>query len=176
MTQLSTLRKDSSSNIGSNEIFYRSYHHYDTETLTGQEPLKMAIVLAEVLNFAKVLQFQLLKHNERSGNETFDQIFLNPEALNVLRTIFLNELLSWIEGFDEQDENWANEIIYFMFSCFYINGIFGRGDIGKLCLTTELSKFVQEPEVEEFLPRLVILLRDFTLVIPESFKDYLWKN
>ncbi|CAB4384180.1 unnamed protein product [Rhizophagus irregularis] len=57
-----------------------------------------------------------------------------------------------------------------------INGIVGKDDIGKLYLMTELSKFVQEPEVGDFLPRLVILLRDFTLVIPKSFKDYFWKN
>ncbi|RGB41791.1 hypothetical protein C1646_662776 [Rhizophagus diaphanus] len=50
MTQLSTFRKDSSSNIGS-------------------------------------ASNQLLKHNERSRNENFGQIVLNPKALNVLRTI-----------------------------------------------------------------------------------------
>ncbi|RGB41788.1 hypothetical protein C1646_662774 [Rhizophagus diaphanus] len=80
---------------------------------------------------------QLLKYNERSRNENFGQIVFNPEALNVLRTI--HEPLAIISV-----------------------GIVGRGDIGKLCLTTELSKFVQESEVGDFLPRLVILLRDFT--------------
>jgi hypothetical protein len=37
---------------------------------------------------------------------------------------------------------------------------------------TDLSKFIQEPEVGDFLPRLVILLRDFNLESPDSFKDY----
>ncbi|CAB5375908.1 unnamed protein product [Rhizophagus irregularis] len=53
-----------------------------------------------------------------------------------------------------------------------INGIVGRDDIGKLYLMTDLSKFIQEPEEGDFLPRLVILLRDFTLENPESFKGY----
>ncbi|CAB4384179.1 unnamed protein product [Rhizophagus irregularis] len=133
MTQLSTRRKDSSSNIGSNEFFYRSYHQYDTETLTRQELLKMAIVLAEVL-----------------------------KALNVFRTI--HEPLAIIS------------VVVSSTFIYNINGIVGKDDIGKLYLMTELSKFVQEPEVGDFLPRLVILLRDFTLVIPKSFKDYFWKN
>ena len=53
-----------------------------------------------------------------------------------------------------------------------INGIVGRDDIGKLYLMTDLSKFIQEPEDGDFLPRLVILLRDFNLEDPDDFKDY----
>ena len=37
---------------------------------------------------------------------------------------------------------------------------------------TDLSRFIEEPKDGDFLPRLVILLLDFTLNAPESFKDY----
>ncbi|EXX72952.1 hypothetical protein RirG_064580 [Rhizophagus irregularis DAOM 197198w] len=37
---------------------------------------------------------------------------------------------------------------------------------------TDLSKFIQEPENGDFLPRLVILLRDFILESSTCFKDY----
>ncbi|CAB5361518.1 unnamed protein product [Rhizophagus irregularis] len=146
MTQLSTRRKDSSSNIGSNEFFYRSYHQYDTETLTRQELLKMAIVLAEVLSFAK--NMRVVSSFELESKQSDDKIIQKRVVLDIVSSTFI----------------------------YNINGIVGKDDIGKLYLMTELSKFVQEPEVGDFLPRLVILLRDFTLVIPKSFKDYFWKN
>ena len=53
-----------------------------------------------------------------------------------------------------------------------INGVVGRGDIGKLCLMTDLNKFIEGPKDGNFLPRLVILLRDFSLKYPKSLKDY----
>ncbi|PKY38720.1 hypothetical protein RhiirA4_451773 [Rhizophagus irregularis] len=111
MTQLSTRRKDSSSTIENGNSFGRS------------------------IEFREGASIQLLKHNERSRNENFGQIVLNPEALNVLRTIHKPLAIISVEskqsddkiiqkrvivldseGFDEpkQDENWANEIIYFM--------------------------------------------------------------
>jgi hypothetical protein len=83
------------------------------------------------------------------------------------------------EGIDEpnQDENWATKLFILCLVVsstfiYNINGIIGRDDIGKLYLMTDLSKFIQEPEVGDFLPRLVILLRDFNLESPHSFKDY----
>ncbi|CAB4484233.1 unnamed protein product [Rhizophagus irregularis] len=138
MTQLSTRRKDSSRTIENGNSFGRS------------------------IEFREGASIQLLKHNERSRNENFGQIVLNPEALNVFRTI--HEPLAIIS------------VVVSSTFIYNINGIVGKDDIGKLYLMTELSKFVQEPEVGDFLPRLVILLRDFTLVIPKSFKDYFWKN
>ncbi|CAB5159511.1 hypothetical protein RhiirA5_485272 [Rhizophagus irregularis] len=142
MTQLSTRRKDSSSNIG--------------RTIENGNSFGRSI------EFREGASIQLLKHNERSRNENFGQIVLNPEALNVFRTI--HEPLAIIS------------VVVSSTFIYNINGIVGKDDIGKLYLMTELSKFVQEPEVGDFLPRLVILLRDFTLVIPKSFKDYFWKN
>ncbi|GES81403.1 guanylate-binding protein [Rhizophagus clarus] len=83
------------------------------------------------------------------------------------------------EGIDDpkQDQNWATKLFILCLALsstfiYNINGIVGRDDIGKLYLMTDLSKFIQEPENGDFLPRLVILLRDFTLESPESFKDY----
>ena len=83
------------------------------------------------------------------------------------------------EGIDDpkQDQNWATKLFILCLTVsstfiYNINGIIGRDDIGKLCIMTDLSKFIQEPDDGDFLPRLVILLRDFTLENPESFKDY----
>ncbi|GES81402.1 guanylate-binding protein [Rhizophagus clarus] len=83
------------------------------------------------------------------------------------------------EGIDDpkQDENWATKLFILCLVVsstfiYNIDGIVGRDDIGKLYLMTDLSKFIREPEVGDFLPRLVILLRDFTLENPASFKDY----
>jgi len=87
------------------------------------------------------------------------------------------------EGIDDpsQDENWATKlfILCLVISSTFvynINGIVGKDDIGKLHLMTDLSKFIQEPKEGDFLPRLVILLRDFIFESPESFKDYFIKQ
>ena len=87
------------------------------------------------------------------------------------------------EGIDDpnQDENWATKLFILCLAIssvfiYNISGIIGRDDIGKLCLMTDLSKFIQEPDDGNFLPRLVILLRDFTLNTPKSFKDYFFER
>ncbi|CAG8777788.1 10691_t:CDS:2, partial [Funneliformis caledonium] len=49
--------------------------------------------------------------------------------------------------------------------------IIGRNDIGKLFLMTDLTKYIIPPE-NGFLPRMVVLLRDFMLENPDNFKDY----
>ncbi|CAG8622750.1 12953_t:CDS:2, partial [Acaulospora colombiana] len=83
------------------------------------------------------------------------------------------------EGIDDpkQDQAWAVKlfIICLIVSSTFIyniNGIVGRDDIGKLYLMTDLSKFIQPPADCDFLPRLVVLLRDFQLDEPEDFKKY----
>ncbi|CAG8711462.1 7620_t:CDS:2 [Rhizophagus irregularis] len=77
----------------------------------------------------------------------------------------------------KQDQNWATKLFILCLALsstfiYNISGIIGKSNIGKLCLMTDLNKFIQEPEEGDFLPRLVILLRDFNLESPESFKDY----
>src|ERR1043165_6441979 len=77
----------------------------------------------------------------------------------------------------KQDQNWATKLFILCLALsstfiYNINGIVGRDEIGKLYLMTDLSKFIQEPEDGDFLPRLVVLLRDFSLEYPDSFKDY----
>src|ERR1051325_6910966 len=87
------------------------------------------------------------------------------------------------EGIDDpgQDQNWATKLFILCLVVsstfvYNINGIVGKDDIGKLHLMTNLSKFIQEPKGGDFLPRLVILLRDFSLESPESFKDYFFEK
>ncbi|PKB97367.1 hypothetical protein RhiirA5_404242 [Rhizophagus irregularis] len=110
------------------------------------------------IEFREGAPIQLLQYVEDNSKDGFGEIVLNPVALNILQTI--REPLAIISV------ALSSTFIY------NINGIVGRDDIGKLYLMTDLSNFIQEPEEGDFLPRLVILLRDFTLENPESFKDY----
>ncbi|GBC34079.2 guanylate-binding protein [Rhizophagus irregularis DAOM 181602=DAOM 197198] len=164
------------------------------------------------IEFREGSPIQLLSYSEKSENEKFGQILLNPEALNILReideplaiislvlfvvvnlilqieqpngkTIQKRVLVLDSEGIDDpsQDENWTMKlfILCLVISSTFvynINGIVNREDIGKLHLMTDLSKFIQEPKDEDFLPRLVILLRDFVLENPGNFKDYFLKQ
>src|SRR3954454_542740 len=83
------------------------------------------------------------------------------------------------EGIDDpkQDQNWATKLFILCLAIsstfiYNINGIVGSSDIGKLHLMTDLNNFIQAPKDGDFLPRLVILLRDFNFQTPKSFKDY----
>jgi len=194
------------------------------------------------IEFQEGAPIQLLQYVEDNPGDAFGKIVLNPDALNILKTIreplaiisvvgsyrrgkswFANVLHGRHDGFDlgakvegctrgiymwsppfkleskqsdgkiiqkrvivldsegiddpKQDQNWATKLFILCLALsstfiYNINGIVGRDDIGKLYLMTDLSKFIQEPEDGDFLPRLVILLRDFTLENPDSFKDY----
>ncbi|CAG8568227.1 12290_t:CDS:2 [Rhizophagus irregularis] len=189
---------------------------------------------------------QLLNFREKSENEKFGQIVLNPKALDIIREIneplaiisvvgssrsgkswFANVLHGRHDGFDlgakvggctrgiymwsppfkitseqpngkitqkrvivldsegiddpSQDENWATKlfILCLVISSTFIyniNGVVGKENIGKLHLMADLSNFIKEPEYGDFLPRLVILLRDFNLETPDNFKDYFLKQ
>ena len=85
------------------------------------------------------------------------------------------------EGIDDpkQDEVWAMKLFILCLAIsstfiYNINGIVDRGDIGKLYMMTDLNKFLVKSEEEEkdYLPRLVVLLRDFVLEVPDDFKEY----
>ncbi|PKC68049.1 hypothetical protein RhiirA1_534476, partial [Rhizophagus irregularis] len=116
------------------------------------------------IEFREGAPIQLLQYVEDNSKDRFGKISINPAALNILRTI--REPLAIISVVGSYRRALSSTFIY------NINGIVGRDDIGKLYLMTDLSKFIQEPEEGDFLPRLVILLRDFTLENPESFKGY----
>ncbi|GBB86957.1 hypothetical protein RclHR1_01340024 [Rhizophagus clarus] len=218
----------------------------DDDPTSNDYNIKTGNKFGREIEFREGAPIQLLNYRERSENEEFGQIVLNPEALNIIQKI--NEPLaiisvvgsfrrgkSWFanvlhgrhdgfslgakvegctrgiymwsppfklpheqsdgksiqkrvvildtEGIDdpEQDENWATKLFILclvLSSTFVynINGIVGRDDVGKLHLMTDLTKFIKEPENGDFLPRLVILLRDFILETPESFKDYFLKQ
>ena len=99
------------------------------------------------------------------------------------KTVQMRVIVLDSEGIDDpkQDQNWATKLFILCLAIssvfiYNISGIIGRDDIGKLCLMTDLNSFIQEPEVGDFLPRLVILLRDFNLNTPKSFKDYFFER
>jgi len=83
------------------------------------------------------------------------------------------------EGINDprQNQNWTTKLFILCLAIsskfiYNINGIICRDDIEKLCLMTDLSRFIEKPKDGDFLPRLVILLRDVNLNVPEGFKDY----
>ncbi|CAG8529607.1 8456_t:CDS:2, partial [Cetraspora pellucida] len=83
------------------------------------------------------------------------------------------------EGIDEpqQSQQWATKlfILCLVISSSFvynINGIIGKADIGKLFLMNDLSKYIKLPNNCKFLPRLVVLLRDFMLKAPNDFRTY----
>ena len=87
------------------------------------------------------------------------------------------------EGIDDpkQEAEWATKlfILCLVLSSTFIyniNGVVGSGDIGKLLLMRDLSRYIQPPEDSKYLPHLVILLRDFSLEKPDSLKTYFLDN
>ncbi|CAG8754841.1 2771_t:CDS:2, partial [Funneliformis mosseae] len=76
----------------------------------------------------------------------------------------------------KQSQQWATKLFILCLTIsstfiYNLSSIIGRNDIGKLFLMTDLTKYIIPPE-NGFLPRMVVLLRDFMLVNPDNFKDY----
>jgi len=83
------------------------------------------------------------------------------------------------EGIDDpkQNQQWAIRLFILCLTIsstfiYNLNSVVGRDDIGKLFLMTDLSKFLITPPDYKFLPKMVVLLRDFMLKNPDDFKDY----
>ncbi|CAG8583528.1 8584_t:CDS:2 [Funneliformis mosseae] len=83
------------------------------------------------------------------------------------------------EGIDDpkQNQQWASRLFILCIAIsstfiYNLNGVIGRNDIGKLLLMTDLAKFITPPSDYKFLPKMVVLLRDFMLKNPDDFKDY----
>ncbi|RIA89264.1 guanylate-binding protein [Glomus cerebriforme] len=83
------------------------------------------------------------------------------------------------EGIDDpkQNQQWATKLFVLCLAIsstfvYNLNGVVGKDDIGKLFLMTDLTKFIAPPSDYKFLPKMVVLLRDFMLEDPDNFKDY----
>ncbi|CAG8666205.1 40751_t:CDS:2 [Gigaspora margarita] len=83
------------------------------------------------------------------------------------------------EGIDDpnQEVPWANKLFILCLAIsstliYNINGIVGRDDIEKLFLMTKIVSLIQPPNDHQFLPNLVVLLRDFQLDSPPDFVKY----
>ncbi|RIB08264.1 guanylate-binding protein [Gigaspora rosea] len=83
------------------------------------------------------------------------------------------------EGIDDpnQEVPWANKLFILCLAIsstliYNINGIIGRDDIEKLFLMTKIVSLIQPPNDYQFLPNLVVLLRDFQLDSPPDFVEY----
>ncbi|RIB08262.1 guanylate-binding protein [Gigaspora rosea] len=83
------------------------------------------------------------------------------------------------EGIDDpnQEVPWANKLFILCLAIsstliYNINGIVGRDDIEKLFLMTKIASHIQPPNEYQFLPNLVVLLRDFQLDSPPDFVEY----
>ncbi|CAG8559279.1 24414_t:CDS:2 [Cetraspora pellucida] len=83
------------------------------------------------------------------------------------------------EGINDpnQEVPWANKLFVLSLAIsstliYNINGIIGRDDIEKLFLMTKIASLIQPPNEYNFLPNLVVLLRDFQLDSPPDFVEY----
>ena len=83
------------------------------------------------------------------------------------------------EGIDDPKQNQQFATKLFVLSLtisstfiYNLNGVVGKDDIGKLFLMTDLTKFIKPPSDFKFLPRMIVLLRDFMLKDPDDFRDY----
>ena len=83
------------------------------------------------------------------------------------------------EGIDDpnQEVPWANKLFILCLAIsstfiFNINGVVGRDDVGKLCLMTDIASHIQPPNDSNFLPNLVVLLRDFQYDDQPDFVEY----
>ncbi|CAG8536429.1 7682_t:CDS:2, partial [Scutellospora calospora] len=83
------------------------------------------------------------------------------------------------EGIDDpnQEVPWANKLFILCLAIsstliYNINGIIGRDDIEKLFLMTKIVSLIQPPNDYQYLPNLVVLLRDFQLDSPPDFVKY----
>ncbi|CAG8510484.1 35973_t:CDS:2, partial [Racocetra persica] len=83
------------------------------------------------------------------------------------------------EGINDpnQEVPWANKLFVLCLAIsstliYNINGIIGRDDIDKLFLMTKIVSQIQPPNEFQFLPNLVVLLRDFQLDSPPDFVEY----
>ncbi|CAG8499752.1 12270_t:CDS:2 [Ambispora gerdemannii] len=88
-----------------------------------------------------------------------------PFYVNGSRIILLD-----CEGINDpqQDYDWATKLFVLCLAIsstfiYNINGVIERNDIEKLFLMKDLTKYIQPPENCQFLPQLVLLLRDFEL-------------
>ncbi|GBC06284.1 hypothetical protein RclHR1_06730010 [Rhizophagus clarus] len=115
-------------------------------------------------------RFIVLDNEEIDVSSKFDLKFFNKKnIINLFNIILLayntTELLI--------DINWPTKLFLFLvissILLYIINRIVGIGNIRKLHLMTNLSKFIKKPEHEGFLPRLVILLRDSNFENPDRF-------
>ncbi|CAI2179659.1 14370_t:CDS:2 [Funneliformis geosporum] len=83
------------------------------------------------------------------------------------------------EGIDDpkQNQQWASRLFVLCIAIsstfiYNLNGVIGRDDIGKLFLMTDLAKFITPPSDYKFLPKMVVLLRDYMLKNPDDFRGY----
>ncbi|CAG8535893.1 5651_t:CDS:2 [Gigaspora rosea] len=90
-----------------------------------------------------------------------------------------DKLIIDCEGIDDpnQEVPWANKLFILCLAIsstliYNINGIVGRDDIEKLFLMTKIASHIQPPNEYQFLPNLVVLLRDFQLDSPPDFVEY----
>ncbi|CAG8693645.1 5416_t:CDS:2, partial [Racocetra fulgida] len=113
-------------------------------------------------------------------------ILLDEQALRILKkieepiaVITVGVVVIDCEGIDDpnQEAPWANKLIILCLAIsstliYNINGIIGRDDIEKLFLMTKIVSLIQPPNDYQYLPNLVVLLRDGQLDSPHDFVEY----
>ncbi|CAG8610469.1 11664_t:CDS:2 [Ambispora leptoticha] len=97
-----------------------------------------------------------------------------PFYVNGSRVILLD-----CEGINDpqQEYDWATKLFVLGLTIsstfiYNINGVIERNDIERLFLMKDLTKYIQPPTNCQFLPQLVLLLRDFELERDLDFRQY----
>ncbi|CAG8515927.1 6336_t:CDS:2 [Acaulospora colombiana] len=144
------------------------------------------------IEFRQGKAIQLINYVKSENEDGIGKIIVNSDALRIIKSIeepvavISVVLVLDCEGIDDpdQDINWATKLFILCLAIsstfvYNVNGVVGKDDIGKLYLMTDLNRFIkkqdesqQEESCRDALPRLVVLLRDFGLDEPDSFKEY----
>ncbi|CAG8529308.1 16527_t:CDS:2 [Acaulospora colombiana] len=172
-----------------NPIKLLSYDQTNNEIILNGKALDVIKQISEpvaVISIGKSW-FANVLHGRHDGFELGAELDGCTRGIYMWDTPFLHEgkcvIVLDCEGIDEprQDQEWATKLFILCMAVsssfvYNINGIVGNSDIGKLFLMTDLSKYITQPRGCKFLPRLVVLLRDFMLKNPDDFREYFLKR
>ncbi|CAG8535907.1 6443_t:CDS:2 [Diversispora eburnea] len=122
-------------------------------------------------------------HGRHDGFELGAEVQSCTRGIDMWDSPFIHEgkrvIILDCEGFNEpkQDQLYDTKLfvlclIISSIFVYNINAIVGKSDISKLFLMTDLTKYVRPTTECQYLPRLVVLIRNFGLKSPENFREY----
>ncbi|RHZ70579.1 hypothetical protein Glove_269g58 [Diversispora epigaea] len=122
-------------------------------------------------------------HGRHDGFELGAEVQSCTRGIDMWDSPFIHEgkrvIILDCEGFNEPKQDQLHDTKLFVLCLiissifvYNVNAIVGKSDISKLFLMTDLTKYVRPTTECQYLPRLVVLIRNFGLKSPENFRDY----